>query len=230
MAIETNSAVTTIEPDIDSIAERILGLTKEVSRLVVLIGAPAHSGKSRLSRMLKEALTLMGIPVTTLSNDMWFGGINRPSHDTRGTNMKEVMANVDAAEFVKTVNRLVGGEVVNPPIYDFKSRMHVADEGGALSFSEGVLILDGSVVLAMRELREISSLKIYVDIPDHIRLGWLRQCKRGFKEMSRTETWRSIRTSQRGEAPIAIASATHADLIYRQDPDHLPLVVECDHR
>lgn len=223
---------------IDSIAERIWNLIAvELGPLVVLIGASAHSGKSRLSRKLKEALTLMGIPVTTLSNDLWLRGINRPSIETTATVtvIETVMANVDSVGFVETVLRLVGGEVVNPPIYDSKKRLHVANEGEDVSIkkgvlNEGVLILDGSVVLAIKELREISSLNIYVDVPDEFRLGWIRQCGEGFKDLNPDEIRRGIETGQMGETLIAKASAEHADVIYQPDRGRLPSVVICNHK
>ena len=166
------------------------------------------------------------IPVTTLSNDLWLMGTNRtPPGTTFG-----VMENVDATAFKKTVLRLISGEVVRPPIYNLGNRWHVADEGEPLSFSEGVLILDGSVVLSMEELREIASMCIYIDIPDDIRNGWIRQCSLGFKGLSLDETRRGIETGQSGEAPIAKASAKYAGVIYQPDPSRLPLVVECDHK
>ena len=108
--------------------------------------------------------------------------------------------------------------------------MHVADEGEPLSFKEGVLILDGSVVISMEELREIASMCIYISIPDGIRNGWILQCGLGFKGLSLEETRRGIETGQSGEAPIAKASAKYADVIYRTDPSRLPVVVECDHK
>lgn len=222
----------TLLKTVKPIARRVVKLLQEQELALILIGGAAHAGKSRLARRIKEELIPEGISVTTLSNDLWLRGINRPPISTiaETTVFDIVMDNVDTGRFVKTILRLHAGETVYPPVYDPKTRMHVSDSGDSLSFEKGVLILDGSVVLEMEELREISSLNVYVDIPDYIRLEWIHQCSMGFKGLSSDETWRNILSGQGGEGLIAKASVKHAGVIYRPVTERLPRTVKCDHK
>lgn len=221
----------TLLKTVKPIAQRIIKLLDH-GPVTVMIGAAAHSGKSRLTERIKEELILEDIPVTTLSNDLWLRGVNRLPHTTTAetTILDMVMANVDADKFVGTILRLQAGKVVRPPVYNPKTRMHVSDKGEPLSFKEGVLVLDGAVVLAMERLREVSSLNIYVEIPDEIRLEWIHQCSLGFKGLSTDETWRNILNGQKGEELVAKASVEYANLIYQPASERLPRVVRCDHK
>ena len=225
MTVQSADVLTTVEP----ILARVLSLL-EIDKVVVLIGGAQHSGKSWLARKLKEVLTLRGIPVKTLSNDMWLRGRNRPPIDETATGMAAVMADFDVVNFEEEVLRLIEGETITPPVYDIKTRLHIKDKGDPLSFREGVLIVDGGIILGMDMLREASSISIYVEVPDHIRLGRIFQCKLWFKKMKLEEVLRAIDSDMKVESKAAKALGEEfADIFYEPDPDKLPMVVICDH-
>lgn len=224
MTVQSADVLTTVEP----ILARVLSLL-EIDKVVVLIGGAQHSGKSWLARKLKEVLTLRGIPVKTLSNDMWLRGRNRPPIDETATGMAAVMADFDVVNFEEEVLRLIKGETITPPVYDIKSRLHVRDKGDPLSFRKGVLIVDGGIILGMDRLRK-DAFSIYVKVPDYIRLGRIFQCKLWFKKMSLEEVLRAIDSDMEVESRAAKALGEEfADVFYEPDPDKLPRVVICDH-
>lgn len=196
-----------------SVRDQVLKKREENPPTVVLIGGPNHSGKSRLSSKLATMLSDLHILVTALSNDLWLvGGVPPP-----GMTPPEY---VNADAFANDISRLVKGEAIRPPVFNFQTGVHERNEGDdEVSLRQGdVLILDGSLVLNNPGLEWLNPLKIYVAIPEDYRRRWKEGCREGLTGA----TW-----GHEGETAIAKASRQKADLIYQPHPDNLPEVAEC---
>ncbi|GFZ26279.1 uridine kinase [Lactobacillus corticis] len=88
----------------------------------------------------------------------------------------------DTPLLVKQIDQLVHRQAIEMPIYDFtehnRSRKTIHVE------PSDIIILEGILVLANEELRDLMDIKIYVDTDDDIR--FIRRLQRDMKERGRS--------------------------------------------
>jgi len=210
---------TTYEPEVVttvlSVLDRILRWREEHPRTVVLIGGSTHAGKTTLARLLTVLLGDLHVLVTALSNDLWLvGGVSPPGMTP--------MEYVNADRFADDIGRLVKGEVIRPPVFNFQTGKHERDEGDDEVVLEprAVLILDGTLVLNNLGLEWLEPLKIYVAVPDEYRQRWIEQCDVGIP---------GAKWGHQGDSATVKASRRKADIVYQQQRENLPRVVVCKH-
>ena len=75
----------------------------------------------------------------------------------------------DSAAIVKCLQRLQRMQHVDVPIYDFIT--HQRSSNTRRVEAADVVIIEGIMVLHMKELREMLNMKIYVDTDDDVRLA-----------------------------------------------------------
>ncbi len=84
---------------------------------------------------------------------------------------------------VEHLGRLLAGEEVRVPVYDFRTHTREPGPGTPLA-PRPVLILDGVLVLSEPRLRELVDLRVFVDTDPDVRL--LRRIRRDLTERGRT--------------------------------------------
>lgn len=83
---------------------------------------------------------------------------------------------------VEHMDRLIEGKPVDMPVYDFRN--HTRSERTVRIEPTGVVIVDGILVLAERDLRERMDVRIFVDTDADVRL--MRRIRRDVDERGRT--------------------------------------------
>ncbi|GIL75286.1 hypothetical protein Vretimale_7981 [Volvox reticuliferus] len=75
----------------------------------------------------------------------------------------------DTPLLLETLKRLRAGQQVEVPTYDFSR--HARSDEVRLTGPADVVVIEGILVLAMEEVREMCNMKIYVDTDDDVRLA-----------------------------------------------------------
>ncbi len=83
---------------------------------------------------------------------------------------------------VKHLKQLIRGQKVEIPTYDFAT--HFRRKGGTLVSPVKVIIVEGILIFAAQELRDLMDIKIFVDTDDDIR--FIRRLQRDIKARDRS--------------------------------------------
>lgn len=82
----------------------------------------------------------------------------------------------------KQINDLLNRKSIEMPVYDFKE--HTRSEKTVHTEPADIIILEGILVLANKEIRNLMDIKVYVDTDDDIR--FIRRLERDLKERGRS--------------------------------------------
>jgi uridine kinase len=109
---------------------------------IILIAGPSSSGKTTLSKRLTIQLLSHGISPYPLEMDNYFVDREETLLDEEGQPDFEALQAVDTHHLAQDLRRLVAGEVVRMPHYDFKSGRQVPGDLVQLQ-PEQLIILEG---------------------------------------------------------------------------------------
>ena len=109
----------------------------------IFISGPTSSGKTTFTDRLSGALHLYGRTTVVLNMDDYYHP-EYEEHDEFGRPDYESMEALDAADMVRDIERLLNGERVELPTYDFVTRSRVYDEQKYLNIPpRGLLLVEG---------------------------------------------------------------------------------------
>ncbi len=237
---------------LNDIVDRIV----EKKAKVVLLAGPSSSGKTTTSKRLAILLMASELRPHIVSTDDYFVNRVDTPKDASGNYDFECIGAVDTDLFNRDVNRLLAGEMVNMPRYDFKTGMRVYDREEPLHLAEGdILIIEGNHALnpiLSAQIPEEKKFRIFISplttiaLDDHnnipttdIRL--LRRLIRDYRYRGYTalETIRRVPSVTRGEekwifpfqelADATFNSALLYELAVIKD-QVLPILEEVDER
>ena len=146
-----------IEEIINSIKEK-----RSHYPVVVSIAGLARSGKSSFVRLLTQSMQKNDVSNQVLSLDNWIVGVNE-----RTDNMT-VRERYKYDEIERDVSNLIKQKKILLKRYDPYSRSTVNEEPFSLDGSI-CLIVDGAPALDIEGLRNISDIRVYIDIDEDIR-------------------------------------------------------------
>lgn len=149
-AIEENRASELIqvaealhEKKIAHIAEEIATRFKKGGARIVLISGPSSSGKTTFSKRLSVQLMTNLITPAAISLDDYFVNRQDTPRDEYGDYDYESLYALDLERFNSDLNRLLAGECVALPTYDFKSGSRI-ETGRTMQLTPNtVLIMEG---------------------------------------------------------------------------------------
>ena len=149
-AIEENRATELIqvaealhEKKIAQIAEEIATRFKNGGARIVLISGPSSSGKTTFSKRLSIQLMTSLITPAAISLDDYFVNRQDTPRDENGDYDYESLYALDLERFNSDLNRLLAGERVALPTYDFKSGTRI-ETGRTMQLTPNtVLIMEG---------------------------------------------------------------------------------------
>lgn len=150
--------------------------------LTIGVAGGTASGKSTISRAIVEEIGAQNI--THLLHDAYY----RSWYHLAGEGQTRHDVNFDHPDSLETelmiehIRRLQNWEPIEQPVYDFV-RDERSDETVTVE-PLPVLLVEGILVLGVRELRELFDLKIYVDTPADLR--FIRRLKRDLSERGRS--------------------------------------------
>ncbi|MFL5345428.1 MAG: uridine kinase [Hyalangium sp.] len=180
------------------------------SPLVVGIAGGTASGKTTVCRKVREALA--DCRVAFIDQDSYYRDLqDMPLEERRQVNFDHPDA-FDTELLVSHLRELKAGRAVDKPVYDFRTSSRQPNTGRV--DPGDIILIEGILVLHMKEVRDEMDVKIYVDADDDLRI--LRRLTRDIKERGRdfdhvvSQYLRHVRPMHMG---FVEPSKHHADII-----------------
>ncbi|MFM7058782.1 MAG: uridine kinase [Planctomycetota bacterium] len=148
--------------------------------LVIGIAGGSGSGKSTLVQRLVQGPA--GAEICHLCHDSYYHNLDRLPKFADGTGNWDHPESLENALFVADVGRLRRGEAVEQPVYDFAT--HRRGAAAETVQPRRILLLEGILLLAVPEIRELLDLKVFVETPADLRL--LRRTLRDIRDRGRS--------------------------------------------
>jgi uridine kinase len=147
--------------------------------VLVGIAGGSGSGKSTLAHNLVRALPGQ---VLVIAHDAYYlDRSDLPFAERERINFDEPAA-LDNQALLADLLALKGGHAIERPQYDFAT--HSRSQPPLHVRPHPVVVVEGALLLAVPELRELFDLRVFVDTPDDIRL--LRRIRRDIGERGRS--------------------------------------------
>ena len=196
----------------------------------VMIAGPSSSGKTTFSHRLSTQLRACGLRPHAIATDNYFVDRDKTPRDEKGNYDFEGLGAMDVAQFNTDMVRLLNGETVELPTFNFKKGAREYN-GNFLTLGEGdVLVIEGIHCLNDKfthSLPKESKYRIYIsclttlNIDDHNRIPTtdarlLRRIERdartrGHSAQATIRMWPSVR---RGEEENIFPFQDSADVIF----------------
>lgn len=149
---------------------------------IILIGGGTASGKSTLAKLISKSFSEMCVKALLITTDNYYKDLSHlPIEERAKTNFDEPNA-IEHQLLISNLVNLIKGIEVNAPLYDFTT--HTRSKNLVKLKPSPVIIVEGLYALYYEELRALGNLKIYVDVPDDIRV--IRRILRDINERNRT--------------------------------------------
>lgn len=180
--------------------------------LVLGVTGGSGSGKSRLASYIKEGV---GGRAAILCMDWYYHNNQGVGGEAREQLNFDHPKALETTYLVRQLDRLLAGEPVRAPVYDYATHSRMADTRDVLP--EPVIIVEGLFVLHEPALRKRLDLSVYIDVPDDLRL--LRRVRRDSVErrVDLEETLRLYENYVRPmHAKFISPSARHAKWVWPQ--------------
>lgn len=211
---------------IDDIAKRIL---EETGREIVMLAGPSSAGKTTTARKLCENLNKKGIKTYVLSLDDFYLNREDIPYLPDGTQDYETVYALDLQLFTECVNKLLMGETVKNPVFDFTTGKRSDKEFNEITLGkEDVVIIEGLHALnpIITEKIQGKLLKIYINVSSRIydnkgniilnkrNMRFVRRMVRDFKFRDSTvdNTYRLWRNVTAGEDKYLFPFRDNADI------------------
>ncbi len=154
--------------------------TSKTKPFVMGISGGSGSGKSTIIQGLVDHLGMEKVAV--LHHDTYY--FHRPdlTYEERTKINYDHPDSLETSLLVEHMDQLISGNSANIPQYDYAQ--HLRESEYIQVDTRPILILDGILVLNDEVLRERMDLKVYVDVPDDLRL--IRRMNRDLQERGRS--------------------------------------------
>ena len=173
---ETRSEDTGPEPVREN-AARIHGRPRPV---VLGVAGGSGSGKTTVVRRILEGLEPMS--ASLLHHDSYYRDDPDLSLEQRAAINYDHPDSLETSLMAEHIRRLLAGETVEVPEYDFTSHRRLAQTRTVEP--RPLIIIDGILVLAEAELRELMDIRVFVDTDADVR--FIRRLGRDTKKRGRT--------------------------------------------
>lgn len=148
-----------------------------------MIGIAGGSGSGKTT-LVKAFLRLVSIPVSVLSQDFYYRDLSHlPPKERANVNFDHPAA-LDIFQMALHIDELTAGRNVGAPEYDFGSHTQT----GVQTIASGrILLVEGTLIFAIPEIRSRIDLAIFIDAPDKVRLQRRRERDRLERERAPKE-------------------------------------------
>ena len=215
------------EQHITDIARQIAHRRREAR--IVLISGPSSSGKTTFSRRLAIQLLALGLSPFALELDSYFVDREKTPLDGQGQFNFEALEALDLNLLGDHLTRLVAGELVTMPRYDFKAGRQVSGDAVQLT-PEQIIILEGihgldprllPAALSSRAFHIYGAALTQLNLDRHNRVSTadtrlirriVRDAReRGYTAQQTISRWESVR---RGEELYIFPYQENADVMF----------------
>ena len=215
------------EKQIAAIAQEIAAHPKQK---LVMIAGPSSSGKTTFSHRLSTQLSIYGLNPHPIAVDDYFVDREKTPRDASGDYDYECLEAIDVEQFNADMNRLLAGEEVSMPTYNFKTGKREYKGNTQKLGNRDILVIEGIHCLNDRlsySLPPESKYRIYIsaltqlNIDEHNRIPTtdgrllrriVRDARtRGISAQSTIARWPSVR---RGEENNIFPYQERADVMF----------------
>jgi len=147
--------------------------------LIIGVSGGSGSGKTTIAQKLHKAFPDDSI---IICQDSYYRDLSHLSMEERDTRNFDHPDSIEFSLMADQISSLTNLEAIEIPQYDFTTHTRKAET--ETLFPRKILIIEGLMLLAMPEIRELLDIKLYVDTPEDIRL--IRRLERDQKERGRT--------------------------------------------
>ncbi len=227
LSLITSESEMFYEEDIKNAASQISNRRKDLK--IVLISGPSSSGKTTTTIKIGQILKQMGVSLIALNVDNYFFDLEKHPRDEFGDYDFETPQALDLALINEHLTRLIAGEKVGVPLYDFKNgRRHENQIPMEVGKNDIILIdsLHGLYPPMTEDISQERKFKIYLEpllqmkssTGQYIRWTDIRLMRRMLRDAvyraydpEKTLThWHYVRAS---EMRNIIPNSVHADVI-----------------
>lgn len=150
-----------------------------MSPVVIGVAGGSGSGKTTVVRHIMDAVGSENI--TLLQHDSYYRDLNHLPFEKREAQNFDHPDALETELMIRHLRRLVEGETVKVPVYDFSR--HLRTDRTETARPSGVILIDGILIFVEKALRRLMDIKIYVDTDDDVRL--VRRIRRDIMERDR---------------------------------------------
>ena len=148
--------------------------------LFIGIAGGSGSGKTTLVRTIIN--TIGKERVVYIDHDSYYRDRSNIDYNMRNDINYDNHQALENELLIRHLHDLYNGIAINKPIYDFKTHTRKSDSYKIIP--KKIIIVDGILILAVKELRDIFDIKIFVDTDSDIR--FIRRMQRDINERNRT--------------------------------------------
>ncbi|MBP3736977.1 MAG: uridine kinase [Lachnospiraceae bacterium] len=147
--------------------------------IVIGIAGGTGSGKTTITRAITEHF---GGDVTVIYHDNYYKAHHDLSYEERAKLNYDHPNAFDTEIMVRDLGALRRGEEIRSPLYDYT--IHDRSENTLTIRPTKIIVVEGIMIFAAPELRELMDIRIFVDADADVRI--LRRIMRDVKERGRT--------------------------------------------
>ena len=149
--------------------------------VIIGIAGGTASGKTTIAKKVFEESSKKGT-VSMIKIDDYYKILDHLSMDERTKVNYDHPDAYDVDLLTHHLNNLKNGKTIKKPIYDFVEHNRSKDKYDIIE-PANVIILEGILTLAIKEIRDLCDIKLFVDTPDDIR--FIRRLVRDIEERGR---------------------------------------------
>ena len=150
---------------------------------VIIIGIAGGSGSGK-TRLVKNILSeLEDYNVSSIEVDSYYKDLSHLKFEDRAKNNFDHPSSFDFELLYNDLNKILSNQRTKTPLYNYKEHIRNKNDFKIIENSN-VIILEGILSLYDDKIRQLMSMKIFVDTPSDIRI--LRRIKRDVNKRKRT--------------------------------------------
>ncbi|CAN2046975.1 Phosphoribulokinase/uridine kinase domain-containing protein [Candidatus Magnetomoraceae bacterium gMMP-1] len=177
---------------------------------LILIGGCSRTGKTTLALKLFELFKADGVECNIINLDSWLVSLEKRKANST------VMERYECAAIIKAVKKILSKKKVFPPIYDIVSRRRISEKGEKFYFADsGVVIVEGVITLALKELVNIASLKIFTTACETTRIERLMDFYVNMKGLNYRDAEEIVYSREKEEVLFVKETSEYADLSFK---------------
>ena len=146
--------------------------------LIIGIAGGSGSGKTFLTKKIFRSLKTKCV---VIHQDSYYKDLSHLGMKERISNNFDHPNSIDIKLLIKDVKTLISGQSILQPLYDFSN--HTRKQKYLTITPKPIIIVEGVLIFHFKELINLFSLKIFLDIEPDIR--FIRRLKRDVKERKR---------------------------------------------
>ena len=148
---------------------------------IIGIAGGSGSGKTRLAKnVLKE---INNKQVQAITVDSYYKDLSHLTFNERAKNNFDHPDAIDFDLLYNDLKAIIDNKTISTPLYDYKTHTREKEKSNKLE-NVKVIILEGILALYNSDIRNLMSMKIFVDTPSDVRL--LRRIKRDVNKRARS--------------------------------------------